>query len=100
MPRVFKQQYTRPIPADAQRVTHKGKPAVRFKGPDGKMVVAPLTTKGDKCRVRSKKWYGRVPGSPNAVPLCNDKRAAEQMLNELVKKAEKAKVGLGDPFEE
>ena len=41
MPRVFRQQYTRPIPPDAQRVIHKGKPAVRFKGPDGKPLVAP-----------------------------------------------------------
>ena len=49
MPRVFRQQYTRPIPTDAERIAIKGKqgkpdrPGVRFRGPDGKMLVAPLT---------------------------------------------------------
>ncbi len=53
MPRVFRQQYTRPIPDEAEYVTHKGKPAVRFKGPNGKPIIAFLTRKGDRCRVAS-----------------------------------------------
>lgn len=99
MPRVFRQQYTRPIPEDAERVTTKNKkgqlvPAVRFKGPDGKTVVAPLTKKGDRCRLPSPTWYGWVKGK--AVPLCTNKAAAEQLLAEKVRKAERGEAGLED----
>ncbi len=98
MPRVFKQQYTRPIPADAMRTTArvKGKevPAVKFKGSDGKYVVAPLTKNGDRCRVQSPVWYGQftdADGQLQRVPLCENKAAAEMMLNDKIKEAEQAK---------
>jgi excisionase family DNA binding protein len=106
MPRVFRQQYTRPIPADAEHVTirnKKGEPAaaVRFKGSDGKKITAPVTTKGksagELCRVTSPIWYGRVNGE--RVPLCENKAAAEQMLGQLVRKAELGKAGITDPYE-
>jgi len=102
MSRVFRQQYTRPIPPDAERVTHKGVPAVRFKGSDGKYVVAPLTRNGDRCRISSPLWYGQytdADGKTQRVALCENKAAAEQTLAELVKKAEQTKAfGLTDPF--
>jgi hypothetical protein len=97
MPRVFRKTYTLPIPEDAQHITHKGKPAVRFKDKDGKAVIAFLTKNGDRCRCSSPKWYGWVNGA--AVPLCTNKSAAELMLAELMRKAERAEAGLGDPFE-
>lgn len=109
MPRVFRQQYTRPIPPDAVRVTIKGKkgkpdvPGVRFKDSDGATVIVPLTKKGDRCRVASPVWYGQYTdaiGDPQRVPLCENKVAAEQMLNEFVKKAERGRAGLGDPHED
>jgi hypothetical protein len=62
MARVFRKLYTRPIPPDAERVTHKGKPAVRFKGANGKTVIAFLTMKGDRHRRHSPYWYGTVGG--------------------------------------
>ncbi len=98
MPRVFRQQYTRPIPEDAQRVTIKNKkgedvPAVRFRGPDGKTTTAPITTKGKNagklCRVVSPTWYGMVNGVK--TPLCTNKAAAEQMLAQLIREAEQNK---------
>src|SRR5262249_24474968 len=91
MARIFHQQYTRPIPPDAEPFTLKGKqgkpdrPAVRLRGPDGKMVVAPLTRSGDRCRVFSPVWYGNVKqpdGTVLRVPLCENKAAAETMLRE------------------
>jgi integrase len=106
MPRVFRQQYTRPSPEGAQRVTVTNKkgesvPAVRFKGGDGKTVTAPVVMKGKgagrTCRVASPAWYGKVKGE--AVPLCTNKAAAEVMLAELVRKAGMAERGLVDPFE-
>src|SRR2546428_5275000 len=60
------QQYTRPIPEGAQRVTVKGKPAVRFKDAEGRNVTAPLTRKGDRCRVASPVWYGEYTDADGA----------------------------------
>ncbi len=48
---------------------------------------------------KSAKWYGRAPGSPRPVPLCENKSAAQTMLNEMARKAGLAAVGLGDPYE-
>jgi hypothetical protein len=107
MPRVFRQQYTRPIPPDAQHVTITNKkgqqvPAVRFKGADGKAVTAPVIMKGkgagQTCRVPSPNWYGRVNGE--RVTLCTNTAAAEVMLADLARKAAMGKAGMGDPFEE
>jgi len=111
MSRVYRQQYTRPIPADAVQVTVKDKKgravaAVRFRE-DGKTITAPITQKGKGagklCRVPSPVWYGRysdADGIEQRVPLSENKVAAEQMLNELVKKAEMGKAGILDPYEE
>lgn len=62
--------------------------------------VAPGTPGAKKEKRRSKKWYGRVPGSPKAIPLSANKAVAIQMLAKLVNKAEREAQGLGDPFEE
>jgi integrase len=110
MARVFRQQYTRPIPEGAERVTAKVKrrgkvvevAAVRFKGDDGKHVVAPVVEKGrtagKACRVASPTWYGRVGGK--AVPLCSNKAAAEVLLHDLIRKRARGEAGMADPHEE
>jgi integrase len=110
MPRVFHQTYSAPIPPGAERVTLQGKagqarPAVRFRGPDGKPIVAPLTRDGTRCLVSSPCWYGWVPDADAPTgrrreKLCTNRTAAEQLLAELVKKAELAKAVIKDPFEE
>jgi integrase len=110
MPRVYRQQYTRPIPQGAERVTLTVKkkgvevqiPAVRFKGSDGKTVTAPIVQKGKTagthCRVVSPTWYGRVNGQP--VPLCSNKAASEVMLAEKIKEACQGAAGMRSRFEE
>jgi integrase len=106
MPSVFPKTYSRPIPEGAQRVTTKIKrrgvsvevPAVKFKGEDGRAVVAPLTADGKRCRVRSPYWYGWVNGKE--VKLCTNKAAAETKLAELIKKAERQEAGLDDAFDD
>src|SRR5688572_13918111 len=93
--------YSRPVPAGAVRTTHKGKPAVRFPGRDGKPVVAVLATDGENCRVPADKWYGRfvdADGRVREVPLSPNKAAAQQMLAGLVKRVELEKAGVKDPF--
>jgi integrase len=108
MPAVFKQQYTRPIPADSQPATVKRKrkgqevelAAVRFKV-DGKWVVAPVVESGKQagthCRVVSPTWYGRVKGV--VVPLCTNKAAAEVMLADKIREAERGVAGMVDPHD-
>ncbi len=64
------------------------------------IVTDPKT--GKKIKTKSKKWWGRYRdenGAERRVPLAVDKAAAQAMLNELVKKAERRAVGLDDPFE-
>ena len=59
----------------------------------------PLT--GRKSQRRTKKWYGQFTdagGIARRVPLSANKTAAQQMLNELVRKAELGKIGIGDPY--
>src|SRR5262249_52746415 len=80
MPSVFKKSIIRYLDANVRQV------------PKG-------TADARKVKAKSSKWYGRVPGSAAPVPLCTNKGAAQIMLNELVKKAELAKVGVSDPFE-
>jgi hypothetical protein len=46
--------YSKPIPPGAAIVTHRGKPHARFTE-DGQSAVAPLTRKGDRIRLLSKK---------------------------------------------
>jgi hypothetical protein len=70
----------------------------RYLDPDGRQV--PKGTPGArKVREKSAKWYGRAPSSPRPVPLCENKSAAQIMLNELVRKAGLATVGFADPIE-
>ena len=107
MARVYRQQYTRPIPPGAQRIKTKARrrgqlievEAVRFKGDDGRWTVAPVVQKGKNagraCRVHSPTWYGKVGGQP--VALCTNKAASEVMLADLVRQAEKSAAGLIDP---
>ena len=50
-------------------------------------------------RKESAKWYGRLPGQRNPVPLSPNKSAARIMLGQLTKKAAMADAGARDPFE-
>jgi excisionase family DNA binding protein len=109
MARVFRQRYSIPVPEGATPATVKDgkgreRPAVRFPGPDGKPVVAPLTKDGGRCLVPSPNWYGWVP-DPEAPTgrrrekLTTNKAAAEQLQAKLILKAEQAKVHGPDPYE-
>src|SRR5215475_9803048 len=103
MASLIRQHYTRPIPPDAEIITRKGKCLARFKDKGGRTVLAPLTGNGERCRVPSEKWYGQYVdgnGVLQCVPLSTNKTAAQQMLNELVKRAELEKAGVADPFRE
>jgi hypothetical protein len=51
---------------------------------------------------KAKKWYGQytdASGVRQRVPLSANRAAAQQMLNELVRRVELEKVGIRDPFQ-
>src|SRR5262245_45753575 len=101
MARLRRMPYSKPIPRDAEVVAHKGRPHARF-ADGGRTVLAPLTRKGDRIRLLTKKWYGEyrdADGVLRCVPLSTDKTAAGQMLAELVRKAEFRKANITDPHE-
>ena len=75
----------------------RGAPGARFVKARKVKAGTPGAVKVNK---KSSKWYGRAPGSSKAVPLSRNKVAAQQLLAELVRKAELGRVGLGDPFED
>src|SRR5262245_16505134 len=72
--------------------------------PSARFVKALKVAKGTpgarKIKKKSTKWYGRVPGSSKLEPLSANKVAAQQILAELVRKAELGRVGILDPFED
>ena len=58
---------------------------------------------GEKKTTKSKKWWGRYRasnGKERRVPLAADKTAAQAMLNDLVRKAEREAAGLIDPTDD
>ena len=55
---------------------------------------------GERTIRRTRKWYGQyrdANGIVQRVPLCTDKTAAQAMLTDLVRKAERQQAGLIDP---
>jgi hypothetical protein len=58
---------------------------------------------GERTVRRLRKWYGRyrdADGNVRRVPLCTDKAAAQAMLADLIRKAERQQAGLIDPAAE
>lgn len=111
MARVYRQQYTKKIPKGAERTTKEIKskngtirtvPAVRFKGRDGRTVVAPIVEEGKgagtHCRVKSPCYYGRVNGKP--VKLKKSKTESQDDLDNLIGKARSGELGVADKFVE
>lgn len=95
--------YTRPVPTGSVPITHKGKPAVRFPGRDGKPVLAVLTADGTRCRVRADKWYGRyvdAGGVVQEVPLSANRDAARLMLADILRRVERERAGDHDPYQQ
>jgi integrase len=70
----------------------------RHFAPDGSRCSAG-TPGSRKVKERSKDWYGRYrdsDGIERQVRLCGNKTAAQQMLNDLIRQAEREKSGLAD----
>ena len=102
MATLFKPTKTVPLPKNAPIYEEGGKSYTRFLVA-GKLVTYTLTKCGTKYLKPSRKWYGKYTdgdGRERRTPLTADKSAARMMLADLVKKAERRRIGLFDPAEE
>jgi|GEM_PF-708237 len=98
MATLFKPTKPVPVPRDAEISIRDGKPKVRI-GSNWFQITAD----GSKYLSPTKKWYGKFTdgtGVVRRIPLTSDKSAARMLLAELVKKAERQRIGLFDPAEE
>jgi len=111
---LFKQKYTQSLPADAKFKTKKRKPTKReLKADSSRLEIVETIARwrdrsGDWCegvlvgsnrvRMRSATWSARYrdgDGLIQTVPTgCRDKSAAETMLKDLEKTAERIHVGV------
>jgi integrase len=103
MPSLRKIPFTKPIPTGAEIFTRKGKRLARWIDGKNRPREAEVTEDGTRLRQLSRKWYGcftDADGVERCVPLATDKTAAQQMLAELVRRAELGKAGIVDPYEQ
>jgi len=99
MPKPFKLQSTRTLPADADIVPHEGKPHVRLREKN-RTVLFPLTKDGKKYLRPSKCWYFEYKDASGTVRRKKgfaDLKATEQLAAETERKASRLEVGLIDP---
>jgi len=102
MATLLKPVYTVRLPANPQFETKDGKKNLQLVV-RGRKVLYPVTECGTKYRRQASKWYGQFTdgnGITQRVPLCADKGAAQQKLNELVKRADRQRLGVFDPTED
>ncbi|AWM35848.1 Tyrosine recombinase XerC [Gemmata obscuriglobus] len=100
MGRVHRKQYTKPIPAGAERVTVKGVPCVRWRGKSKQWQVG-VVLPGGRCRLESANWYvtyfDHTKGKEVTVPGYADKAASEALLAQLVRTSARVDAGLLPP---
>lgn len=99
MSKLLRKVTIKPIPEGARNVIVRGEKLAKWTTKKGKECSAFLNESGDRLRIVSRKWYGRIPGVDKPVPLCTNKDAAQMMLADLIRKAELAKAGVVDRFE-
>src|SRR6185503_5128856 len=95
---VFKQQYTKAIPENAEIVTIKGERVARWRDSRNKLHTAPVSEDGKRITLESKVYYARYrDGSgiwQTVSTECTDKQAAEAKLNEWRRDAERVRAGI------
>lgn len=100
---VFKHITTRPIPANAEVFTEKKIRYARWIDKRGKRHKERLNDAGTRLLCESKDYYGEyrtADGGLKRVRLASDRGAAESMLRELSRKAERQAAGLSDPTDD
>ncbi len=103
---LFKKTVTRPLPPGAEIITRQGERLARWRDGKGKMRTAPVTTGkdgADRIRDESGTYVGRYrDGNGLVVEVstgCRDKTAAQSVLSDLERQAEKVRARLLTPAE-
>jgi hypothetical protein len=106
MGNVFKKTVTRPLQPNAEIITRQGVRLARWRDAKGKMKTAPVTTRKDgaeRIRDESGTYVARYrDGDGFVVEVstgCRDKTAAENVLADLKRKAERVPSGVLTPAE-
>src|SRR4051812_8044645 len=103
---LFKKSVTRPLPPGAEIITRKGERLARWRDGKGKMRTAPVTTGqngADRIRDESATYVARYRDGNGLVVEhstgCRDKTAAQNVLADLERQAERVRAGLLTPAE-
>src|SRR5262249_43381379 len=103
---LFKKTVTRPLPAGAEIITRQGVKLARWRHSKCKVRTAPVTTGqngADRIRDESATYVARYrDGNGLVVEVstgCRDKTAAQAVLSDLERQAEKVRAGLITPAE-
>src|SRR3954452_17558571 len=97
---LFKKAVTRPLPPGAEIITRQGVRLARWRDGKGKMRTAPVTTgqnRDHRIRAESGTYVARFrDGNGLVVEVstgCRDKTAAQSVLADLERQAEKIRAG-------
>ena len=101
---VYKETFTKPIPAGARIIVRKGQRFAEWKPTKGKTRTAPLTAAGDRITVESGTYTAKYRDGSGIVRKvstgCRDEAAARSMLTELEKRADKVRSGMRSEAED
>ena len=95
---VYKETFTRPIPPGAKLIVRKDKHLAEWKDAKGKKRMAPLTAAGNRITIEAGTYTAKYRDGSGVVRKvatgCRDKTAAESILTDLERRAEKVKGGI------
>ena len=98
---VYREQYTAPLPKDAEVVTVKGEQVARWKPTKGRAKTAPVTTGKDgslRVVIRSATYSAKYRDGQGIVRKvttgCRDEGAARSVLGELERRSELVRSGV------
>ena len=95
---VYKETFTKPLPAGAKIIVRKGQRLAQWQDAKGKTRTAPLTAAGDRIAVEAGTYTAKFRDGSGIVRKittgCRDETAAESVLADLERRAEKVKGGI------
>ena len=95
---VYKETFTKPLPAGARIIVRKGRRLAEWKDAKGKTRTAPLTAAGDRIAVEAGTYTAKYRDGSGIVrkvaTRCRDESAARSVLTDLEKRAERVRGGL------
>ena len=101
---VYKETFTKPIPAGAKLIVRKGQRFAEWKPAKGKTRTVPLTAAGDRITVEAGTYTAKYRDGSGIVRKvstgCRDEAAARSMLAELEKRADKVRSGIRSEAED